>query len=107
MWADPVVSGASAGHVYCDSRDRVRARYQIILSGTPHSLLVLGTLAPENPAILLPKAPKGWGWRSVGALDDVARHPLRVSVAVQLDLGESSAGAGPSTSSAVQPAEGV
>jgi BTB/POZ domain len=110
LWADPVVSSASAGHVYCDSRDRVRARYQIILSGIgPHSLLVLGTLAPENPAILLPKAPKGWGWRSVGALDDVARHPLRVSVAVQLDLaqGESSASAGPSTSSAVQPAEGV
>ena len=83
--AVPYSAAAGGGHLYVDVRDRVAARYQIVL-GTPNSLLILGTLAPEN-AILLPKAPKGWGWRSVGSVDDVATgHPLRVSVAVQLQL---------------------
>ena len=83
--AVPYNAAVGAGHMYVDCRDRVAARYQIVL-GTPNSLLVLGTLAPEN-AILLPKAPKGWGWRSVGSVEDVATgHPLRVSVAVQLQL---------------------
>lgn len=84
-WLDDGSTGGGGSHMYCDTRERVCARYQIIL-GTPHSLLVLGTLAPDNPSIVLPKAPKGWGWRSVGALGEVARHPLRVSVAVQLHL---------------------
>jgi hypothetical protein len=89
--AVPYSTLAGGGHLYVDCRDRVAARYQIVV-GTPNVPLVLGTLAPEN-AILLPKAPKGWGWRSVGSVNDVATgHPLRVSVAVQLQLTETHAG---------------
>ena len=69
---------------YEDVRECINARYMLMLAGQRQELgvLVLGTVQSET-AVLLPKAPKGWGWRTVAAMDAV-QQPLRVGVVVQL-----------------------
>ncbi|KAK1279380.1 hypothetical protein QJS04_geneDACA019713 [Acorus gramineus] len=66
--AEPSLDSLRKVHMYLDSREKVTARYQ---TGT-----------------LLPKAPKGWGWRTALLFDELPDllqgEALRVAAVVQL-----------------------
>ncbi|CAH9085026.1 unnamed protein product [Cuscuta epithymum] len=72
-------------HVYVDSREKVTARYQLICP-CKREVTVFGSF--KETGTLLPKAPKGWGWRSAlffNELPDLLQNgSLRVAALVQL-----------------------
>ncbi|CAL5415527.1 unnamed protein product [Camellia sinensis] len=72
-------------HMYVDSREKVTARYQLICP-SKREVMVFGSL--KQTGTLLPKAPKGWGWRSALLFDELGdflqNGALRVAAVVQL-----------------------
>lgn len=72
-------------HMYVDCREKVTARYQLICP-SKREIMVFGSF--NQVGTLLPKAPKGWGWRTAlrfDELDDLLQHgALRVAAIVQL-----------------------
>ncbi|XP_070042240.1 uncharacterized protein [Nicotiana tomentosiformis] len=79
--ADPV----RKVHMYVDSREKVTARYQLICP-SKREVMVFGSF--KQTGTLLPKAPKGWGWRSALLFNEVAdllqNGALRIAAVVQL-----------------------
>ncbi|KAM7278217.1 hypothetical protein ACFE04_005351 [Oxalis oulophora] len=72
-------------HMYVDTREKVTARYQLICP-SKREVMVLGSV--KQRGTLLPKAPKGWGWRTALLFDELAdllqNGSLRVAAVVQL-----------------------
>ncbi|XVE82148.1 hypothetical protein DITRI_Ditri15bG0123500 [Diplodiscus trichospermus] len=72
-------------HMYMDSREKVTARYQLICP-SKREVMVFGSF--KQRGTLLPKAPKGWGWRTALLFDELAdllqNGALRVAAVVQL-----------------------
>lgn len=72
-------------HMYVDSREKVTARYQLICP-SKREVMVFGSF--KQTGTLLPKAPKGWGWRTALLFDELAdllqSGTLRVAAVVQL-----------------------
>ncbi|XP_010548956.1 PREDICTED: uncharacterized protein LOC104820270 [Tarenaya hassleriana] len=72
-------------HVYIDSREKVTARYQLICP-SKREVMVFGRF--KQRGTLLPKAPKGWGWRTAILFDELSdllqNGSLRVAAVVQL-----------------------
>ncbi|XP_043721298.1 uncharacterized protein LOC122668824 isoform X1 [Telopea speciosissima] len=72
-------------HMYVDSREKVTARYQLICP-SKREVMVFGSF--KQTGTLLPKAPKGWGWRTALLFDELADllqgGSLRVATVVQL-----------------------
>lgn len=72
-------------HMYIDSREKVTARYQLICP-SKREVMVFGSF--KQPGTLLPKAPKGWGWRTALLYDELPEllqgGSLRVAAVVQL-----------------------
>ncbi|XP_047981249.1 uncharacterized protein LOC125222591 [Salvia hispanica] len=72
-------------HMYVDSREKVTARYQLICP-SKREVLVFGSY--KQTGTLLPKAPKGWGWRTALLFDELGallqNGTLRVAAVVQL-----------------------
>ncbi|KAL3812888.1 hypothetical protein ACJIZ3_014156 [Penstemon smallii] len=72
-------------HMYVDSREKVTARYQLICP-SKREVMVFGSY--KQTGTLLPKAPKGWGWRSALLFDELGdllqNGALRVAAVVQL-----------------------
>lgn len=72
-------------HMYVDSREKVTARYQLICP-SKREVMVFGSF--KQAGTLLPKAPKGWGWRSAILFDELPdllqNGCFRVSAVVQL-----------------------
>ncbi|KAJ3676166.1 hypothetical protein LUZ60_003578 [Juncus effusus] len=72
-------------HIYIDSREKVTARYQLICP-SKREVMVFGSL--KQAGTLLPKAPKGWGWRTALLFDELAdllqAGSLRIAAIVQL-----------------------
>ncbi|XP_078445279.1 BTB/POZ domain-containing protein [Wolffia australiana] len=72
-------------HMYVDSRDKVTARYQLICP-SKREVMVVGSF--KDSGTLLPKAPKGWGWRTALLFDELPDllqgGALRVVAVVQL-----------------------
>ncbi|KDP27801.1 hypothetical protein JCGZ_18881 [Jatropha curcas] len=72
-------------HMYVDSREKVTARYQLICP-SKREVMVFGSF--KQRGTLLPKAPKGWGWRTALLFDELAEllqnGTLRVAAVVQL-----------------------
>ncbi|KAL7144461.1 hypothetical protein ABFS83_07G013500 [Erythranthe nasuta] len=72
-------------HMYVDSREKVTARYQLICP-SKREVMVFGSY--KQTGTLLPKAPKGWGWRTAllfNELGDLLQNgALRVAAVVQL-----------------------
>ncbi|XP_077240711.1 BTB/POZ domain-containing protein isoform X2 [Tasmannia lanceolata] len=68
-----------------DSREKVTARYQLICP-SKREVMFFGSF--KQPGTLLPKAPKGWGWRTALLFDELSDllqgGALRVSAVVQL-----------------------
>ncbi|XP_031486007.1 uncharacterized protein LOC116254632 [Nymphaea colorata] len=73
------------GHLYVDSREKVTARYQLICP-SKREVMVFGNF--KQTGTLLPKAPKGWGWRTALLFDELPDllqgGALRVASVVQL-----------------------
>ncbi|KAL3011970.1 hypothetical protein AAZX31_07G229100 [Glycine max] len=72
-------------HMYVDSREKVTARYQLTVP-SKREMTVFGSF--KQTGTLLPKAPKGWGWRTALLFDELAdllqNGALRVIAVVQL-----------------------
>ncbi|KAL3508102.1 hypothetical protein ACH5RR_033484 [Cinchona calisaya] len=72
-------------HMYVDSREKVTARYQLICP-SKREVMVFGSF--KQTGTLLPKAPKGWGWRTALLFDELGdllqNGTLRVAAVVQL-----------------------
>ncbi|KAL6989949.1 hypothetical protein U1Q18_015702 [Sarracenia purpurea var. burkii] len=72
-------------HMYVDSREKVTARYQLICP-SKREVMVFGNF--KQTGTLLPKAPKGWGWRTALLFDELGdllqNGALRVAAVVQL-----------------------
>ncbi|XAR57082.1 hypothetical protein NMG60_11025100 [Bertholletia excelsa] len=72
-------------HMYVDSREKVTARYQLICP-SKREIMVFGSF--KQTGTLLPKAPKGWGWRRALLFDELGDllqdGALRVAAVVQL-----------------------
>ncbi|WCJ23492.1 BTB/POZ domain-containing protein [Euphorbia peplus] len=72
-------------HAYVDSREKVTARYQLICP-SKREVMVFGSF--KQRGTLLPKAPKGWGWRTALLFDELSEllqnGTLRVAAVVQL-----------------------
>ena len=73
---------------YCDARETVSVRYEL-LCPSKSEIVRLGSLAPSTKATTLPRAPKGWGWRTAMLCDDLsamstAEGGLRVGAVIQL-----------------------
>ncbi|KAK7363575.1 hypothetical protein VNO77_05722 [Canavalia gladiata] len=72
-------------HMYVDSREKVTARYQLTVP-SKREMMVFGSF--KLTGTLLPKAPKGWGWRTALLFDELAdllqNGALRVIAVVQL-----------------------
>ncbi|KAL5541863.1 hypothetical protein UlMin_009573 [Ulmus minor] len=72
-------------HMYMDSREKVTARYQLICP-SKREVMVFGSF--KQAGTLLPKAPKGWGWRTALLFDELPdllqNGALRVAAVVQL-----------------------
>ncbi|KAG0576153.1 hypothetical protein KC19_5G059100 [Ceratodon purpureus] len=70
---------------YTDTREKVTARYQLICPAKK-GVIPLGSLTQAGT--LLPKAPKGWGWRTAFLFDELPEllqgGSLRVAAVVQL-----------------------
>ncbi|PWZ34502.1 putative germ cell-less protein-like 1-like [Zea mays] len=72
-------------HLYVDPREKVTARYQLICP-SKREVMIFGSL--KQAGTLLPKAPKGWGWRTAILFDELADllqgGALRIAAVVQL-----------------------
>ncbi|KAL1806673.1 hypothetical protein ACET3Z_029741 [Daucus carota] len=72
-------------HMYVDTREKVTARYQLICP-SKREVMVFGSL--KQRGTLLPKAPKGWGWRTALLFDELSdllqNGALRIAAIVQL-----------------------
>nr|GEZ39140.1 hypothetical protein [Tanacetum cinerariifolium] len=72
-------------HMYVDAREKVTARYQLICP-SKREVMVFGSF--KQPGTLLPKAPKGWGWRTALLFDELGEllqnGSLRIAAVVQL-----------------------
>ncbi|KAF5189443.1 BTB/POZ domain-containing protein [Thalictrum thalictroides] len=72
-------------HMYIDSREKVTARYQLICP-SKREVMVFGSF--KQTGTLLPKAPKGWGWRTALLFDELTDllqgGSLRIAAVVQL-----------------------
>lgn len=72
-------------YLYTDNREKVTARYQLICPAK-REVMIFGSLTQAGT--LLPKSPKGWGWRTAFLFDELAdllqRGSLRVAAVVQL-----------------------
>ncbi|CAA3011387.1 BTB domain-containing [Olea europaea subsp. europaea] len=72
-------------HMYVDSREKVTARYQLICP-SKREVMVFGSF--KQTGTLLPKAPKGWGWRTALLFDELGDllqdGALRIAAVVQL-----------------------
>ncbi|PKA62247.1 BTB/POZ domain-containing protein [Apostasia shenzhenica] len=72
-------------HMYVDSREKVTARYQLICP-SKREVMVFGSF--KQAGTLLPKAPKGWGWRTALLFDELGdllqRGALRIAAVIQL-----------------------
>uniref|UniRef100_A0A7S0SHT3 MATH domain-containing protein n=1 Tax=Mantoniella antarctica TaxID=81844 RepID=A0A7S0SHT3_9CHLO len=73
---------------YCDARDTVGVRYEL-LCPAKHEVVRLGSLAPTTRPTMLPRAPKGWGWRTALLYDDLPAMctpmgALRIVAVIQL-----------------------
>lgn len=72
-------------NMYIDSREKVTARYQLICP-SKREVMVFGSF--KQAGTLLPKAPKGWGWRTAILFDEVPEllqgSALRIAAVVQL-----------------------
>ncbi|CAO2196343.1 unnamed protein product [Urochloa humidicola] len=72
-------------HMYVDPREKVTARYQLICP-SKREVMIFGSL--KQAGTLLPKAPKGWGWRTAILFDEIADllqgGALRIAAVVQL-----------------------
>ncbi|KAE8736048.1 BTB/POZ domain-containing protein isoform 2 [Hibiscus syriacus] len=71
--------------MYVDSREKVTARYQLICP-SKREVMMFGSF--KQRGTLLPKAPKGWGWRTALLFDELAdllqNGALRIAAVVQL-----------------------
>ncbi|XP_047334572.1 uncharacterized protein LOC124938216 [Impatiens glandulifera] len=71
--------------MYVDSREKITARYQLICP-SKREVLVLGSF--KQTGTLLPKAPKGWGWRTAIFFDELGdilqNGALRIAAVVQI-----------------------
>ncbi|KAL9250794.1 Germ cell-less protein-like 1-like protein [Drosera capensis] len=72
-------------HMYVDAREKVTARYQLICP-SKREVMVFGSF--KQAGNLLPKAPKGWGWRTALLFDELPdllqSGCLRVCAVLQL-----------------------
>ncbi|GAV74911.1 BTB domain-containing protein [Cephalotus follicularis] len=72
-------------HMYVDIREKVTARYQLICP-SKREVMVFGSF--KQRGTLLPKAPKGWGWRTALLFDELSdllqNGALRIAAVVQL-----------------------
>ncbi|XP_068659746.1 uncharacterized protein [Aristolochia californica] len=72
-------------HMYVDTREKVTARYQLVCP-CKREVMVFGSI--KQTGTLLPKAPKGWGWRTALLFDELPDllqgGALRVAAVVQL-----------------------
>ncbi|KAJ6797970.1 Uncharacterized protein M6B38_215225 [Iris pallida] len=72
-------------HIYVDTREKVTARYQLICP-SKREVMVFGSF--KQAGTQLPKAPKGWGWRTALLFDELADllqgGALRIAAVVQL-----------------------
>ena len=101
----PVPGGAVSGarrvptdrvSSYCDERETVGVRYEL-LCPSKAEIIRLGSLAPTTRATTLPRAPKGWGWRTALMFDDLATTctqsgALRVIAVIRLADADASEG---------------
>ena len=75
-------------YAFADSRETVNVRYELQVP-SKHEIVRLGVVSPEVRPTRLPRAPKGWGWRTALMFDDLAAActpsgALRVVAVVQL-----------------------
>ncbi|XP_006646650.3 uncharacterized protein LOC102721046 [Oryza brachyantha] len=72
-------------NMYVDPREKVTARYQLICP-SKREVMIFGSL--KQAGTLLPKAPKGWGWRTAILFDELGDllqgGALRIAAVVQL-----------------------
>ncbi|KAK2998684.1 hypothetical protein RJ639_022868 [Escallonia herrerae] len=72
-------------HMHVDYREKVTARYQLICP-SKREVMVFGKF--NQTGTLLPKAPKGWGWRTALLFDELGdllqNGALRVAAVIQL-----------------------
>ncbi|XP_057850952.1 uncharacterized protein LOC131061329 isoform X1 [Cryptomeria japonica] len=72
-------------HLYTDTREKVTVRYQLICP-SKRQVMTFGSLTQAGT--LLPKAPKGWGWRTAFLFDDLPDllqgGSLRVAAVIQI-----------------------
>ncbi|BAD87338.1 unknown protein [Oryza sativa Japonica Group] len=72
-------------NMYVDHREKVTARYQLICP-SKREVMIFGSL--KQAGTLLPKAPKGWGWRTAILFDELGDllqgGSLRIAAVVQL-----------------------
>ncbi|ONK68252.1 uncharacterized protein A4U43_C05F9310 [Asparagus officinalis] len=72
-------------HMYVDTREKVTARYQLICP-SKREVMVFGSF--KQAGTQLPKAPKGWGWRTALLFDELGDllqgGTLRIAAVVQL-----------------------
>ncbi|CAN7080994.1 unnamed protein product [Brassica oleracea var. botrytis] len=80
-----IVDSLRKVHVYIDPRDKVTARYQLVCP-SKREVMLFGDF--KQRGTLLPKAPKGWGWRTALPFDELSEllqnGALRVAAVVQL-----------------------
>lgn len=80
-----IVDSVRKVHVYIDPRDKVTARYQLVCP-SKREVMLFGDF--KQRGTLLPKAPKGWGWRTALPFDELSEllqnGALRVAAVVQL-----------------------
>ncbi|MQM07778.1 hypothetical protein Taro_040626 [Colocasia esculenta] len=70
-------------HMYIDSREKVTARYQLICP-SKREVMVFGNF--KDSGTLLPKAPKGWGWRTALLFDELP-DLLQAAASIALAVG--------------------
>ena len=75
-------------YAFTDARETVDVRYELQVP-SKHEIVRLGVVSPDVRPTRLPRAPKGWGWRTALMFDDLdtACTPsgaLRVVAIVQL-----------------------
>ena len=83
---------------FVDRRETVDARYELVCPSR-HETVRLGSLDISAKPTTLPRAPKGWGWRTALLHEDLermcdARGTLRVVAAVVLDAAAETVGDG-------------
>ena len=57
---------------YCDDRDTVAVRYALVCPSKAETV-TLGSLEPTTRHTVLPRSPKGWGWRTAMLFSDLRK----------------------------------